>query len=79
MQPPKEPIHSEKEMNRFNRLRTLRTVGAPRWIIKHEQVKLVEARRGGHRFDLLEKYVRPILGQGSITVPETSEDLEHDA
>jgi len=61
----------EQKCNRLARLQTLRLYGAPRWIVKNEQVKLVEIRSQRERYDLMEKYVRPIMGQGSITVPDT--------
>jgi hypothetical protein len=57
--------------NRLRRLRVLRSVKAPEWIIRSEQVFLLSHRYDRNKcFDLMEKRVRPIMGQGSITVPD---------
>lgn len=57
--------------DRLNRLLRLRSIKAPSWIIKHEQVKLVMERYGhlhskSAKFkiesDLFEEYVAPLMG-----------------
>lgn len=53
---------------RLLRLKRLRELGAPRWIIKYEQVLCLWNRRGKYREDLFKKYVEPLMGQGSVTI-----------
>ena len=56
--------------HRLCRVKTLQSLKAPRWIIKYEQILTLWTRTGQERPDLVEKYVDPILGIGSITVPD---------
>jgi hypothetical protein len=57
--------------DRLRRLRRLRQLGAPKWIIKYEQVVLLEERYGIRKTEeLIERHVRKIMGQGSITIPD---------
>jgi hypothetical protein len=52
--------------DRLRRLRALREVGAPKWIIKAEQVSLARVRYGDRVWGALhEKYVAPLV-EGSI-------------
>jgi len=56
--------------NRLRRLRVLREYGAPKWIIKNEQVSLLRNRYvADHCWTLFQRHVEPIMGQGSITLP----------
>ena len=60
-------------MDRLARLRTLRSFGAPRWLIKNEQVRMITEKRKLSVMAysaLFDKYVAPIMGHGSITVPD---------
>jgi len=55
---------------RLRRLRKLKQLGAPRWITKYEQILCIWNRTGIMREDLIQKYVEPYMGIGSITVPD---------
>jgi len=55
---------------RLRRIRKLKDLNAPKWIIKYEQVLCIWNRTGRYREDLVQKYVAPIMGQDSITVPD---------
>jgi hypothetical protein len=58
--------------NGLQRLKTLRQVGAPKWIIQNEKLHLADARyhfSSEQYEEALNKFVRPYMdGKGYITV-----------
>jgi hypothetical protein len=57
--------------DRLRRLRRLREYGAPKWLIKYEQILLIEERYGLRKTEeLIEKHVQKIMGYGSFTIPD---------